>query len=332
MVPSRKYQMLRKNEVQDLHNADLIEACKQDKELLGEFLEANRQFIFSVLRQYKGSIEELKARFRISEEDLYQHACIGIITAIKEFDCRRGIKFTTFIVRPILWEVNQLLYSDSQHVRLSRGAVDLIKKMGEIEDALGYRPSEEEMSELLNISVDRYREIARFSDELKHYDAIADFDIADLNGRSLEENVINRVYVDSLLRDGMFTDFEKQVMLLILEDAENNSQIAAKLNVYPMTISRTLAKIRSKIDAKEQTKVHAHATSESKYDREIFIVAQESKEKNVPLTVEEIKELLEICGFETALYTKRVFYYIRQKANQNRDSFSKKSMRHTFIG
>ncbi|MWV43060.1 sigma-70 family RNA polymerase sigma factor [Paenibacillus sp. HJL G12] len=304
--------------MQDLHNTDLIEACKYNNELLGEFLTANRQFIFSVLKHYKGNIEELKLKFNISDEDLYQHACIGIITAIKEFDVNRGVKFTTFAVRPILWEVNQLLYSDSQHVRLSRSAVDLIKKMVEIEETLGHRPNEDEMSKLLNVSVDRYREIAMFSDEIKHYDGIENFDIADSNGGNLEEKVTNQVYVDSLLKDELFSEFEKQVMSLILEGAENHTQIAAKLGVYPMTINRTLARIRTKIMNKEaNVNREEKVRSESKYDREISIISQEIKERKIPLCIEEIADLLEVCGFDTTNYTTRVFYYMRQKASQS---------------
>ncbi|ALA07203.1 putative RNA polymerase sigma factor [Brevibacillus phage SecTim467] len=312
---SNNYLQLRKEEIPDMHNMELIRACKADKELLGEFLKENKDFVFSIIMHFKGSIEELKAKFRVSEDELLQHAYIGILTALQEFDFNRGIKFTTFVVRPILWEINQLLYSDSRTVRLSRGAVELIKRMVEIEDTLGYRPNEDEMSELLKISVERYREIARFSDELEHFDAIVNFDIVDTPDKNIEEDVTNRVYIQQLLADPMFTDFERQVMRLVMDEA-NNTQIAERLKVYPMTVNRTLARIRNKLVAKETNTSEDKGRIASKYEKEINLIAQETKERNELMCIEDIVELLEVCGYATSQYTTRVLYYIRQKAIQ----------------
>lgn len=313
---SPKYLTLRRNDLKDMHNMKLLRACKEDKGLMGEFLRANRDFIFSIIKHFKGSVEELVMKFKVSEDELYQHACIGILTAIKDFDFERGIKFTTFVSRPIIWEINQLLYSDSQSVRLSRGAVELIKKMAEIEDVLGYRPSEDKMSEMLKVSVERYREIAIFSDELEHYDGIDNFEIQDKVERKVEDVVTNRLYVKQLLEDPMFTDFEKNVMLLILDEtSNNNTQIAERLNVYPMTINRTLARIRSKIESSESNTQEQKFKIASKYEREISIIAQETKERK-DLRLEDITELLKFQGNETKAYSKRVLYYIRQKAIQ----------------
>lgn len=309
------YQQLRREDLKDMHNTDLIKACKTNKEILGEFLKENRNFIFSIIMHFKGSVEELRAKFRITDDELYQHACIGVLTALQEFDFDRGIKFTTFVVRPILWEINQLLYSDSQAVKLSRGAVDLIKRMVEIEDTLGYRPNEGEMSELLRVSVERYREIAMFSDELEHYDGMDNFDIVDENERNLEEDITNHIYVQQLLADPIFTEFEKKVMVLVMKES-NNMQIAEKLNVYPMTINRTLTRIRNKIGVKESDIKEGKPKALSKYDREITIIAQETKERNDLMCIEDVTELLHVCGYDTTSYTTRVLYYIRQKAIQ----------------
>lgn len=315
---SVEYKRLRKDGVKDMHNTELLKACKENKELLGEFLKENKDFIFSIIMHFKGSIEDLKAKFRVTEDELLQHAYIGVLTALQDFDFDRGIKFTTYVVRPILWEINQLLYNDSQTVRLSRGAVDLIKRMVEIEDTLGYRPNEDEMAELLNISVERYREIARFSDELEHYDALDNFDIADTPDKDVEEEVINKVYIQQLLEDPMFTDFEKKVMRLVMEEA-NNTQIAERLGVYPMTINRTLARIRNKIESRESDTKDDKVKIASKYEKEINLIAQEIKERNGLMSIEEIAELLEVCGYDVSQYSTRILYYIRQKAIQKLD-------------
>ncbi|WP_246188102.1 sigma-70 family RNA polymerase sigma factor [Paenibacillus tengchongensis] len=314
-MTSRNYQLLRRKGIQDLHNMELLEACNSDKDLLGDFLMANRDFIFSILMHYKGNIEELRTKFRVTEEELFQHACIGVITALRDFDFHRGIKFTTYVVRPILWEINLLLYNDSQAVRLSRGAVDLIKKMVEIEEILGHRPDEKEMAELLQVSVDRYREIAMFSNDLEHYDGMENFDIADSRTCDFEDSVANRLYVQSLLEDSRFSDFEKQVMRLIMEEV-NNAQIAERLQVYPMTISRTINRIRNKINEQDMEDAPQADAASSKYDREISLVAEETRERQTLLGIHDVSELLEVCGCQASTYSTRVLYYIRQKAVQ----------------
>lgn len=314
-MTSHCYQKLRKSGLKDMHNMELIKKCKQDNELLGEFLKENRDFIFSIIKHFKGSIEEIRMKFRVTDDELYQHACIGFLTALQDFDCNRGIKFTTFVVRPILWEINHLLYSDSQSVRLSRGAVELLKKMGEIEHTLGHRPNEETMAKLLEISVERYREIATFSDDLEHYDGIANFDIAETSELNLEQKVTDRVYVQQLLNDPIFTEFEKTVMILIMKEA-SYSQIADQLGVYPMTINRTLTRIRTKIQQQESNAPASQSKATSKYDREIHAISHKIKENTSIPSVEKVIALLNEQGFDCSLYSIRVLYYIRQKAIQ----------------
>lgn len=297
---------------------ELIKACKEDRGLLGEFLTANRDFIFSILKRFKGNIDELCHKFRITEEELYQHACIGIITSLQTFDFEAGTKFSTYVFRPILWEINQLLYSDSKQVKLSRGAIELIKRMIEVEDTLGYRPNEEEMSSMLGITVDRYREIALFSDEIEHYDAIENFDIEDRPDRDIESSVTDKLYVRELIDDPMFSDFEKEIMRLILEDPDNNhTQIAGRLGVYPMTINRALARIRTKIESQDgEFRQPAREKTPSKYVQEIQLIAQEKIERDALMGIEDIGELLDVCGYDVEDYSTRVLYYIRQKAMQ----------------
>ncbi|WP_235332164.1 sigma-70 family RNA polymerase sigma factor [Paenibacillus terrae] len=310
---SDTYIQLRKPAVKDMHNIKLICACKEDKDLLGEFLQENRKFMFSIIMRYKGSIEELKMKFKVTEDDLYQHACIGLLTALKDFDIHRGIKFTTYVVRPILWEVNQLLYSNSQEVRLSRGAIDMIRRMVEIEDTLGYRPSEQKMAKLLQVPIERYREVAQFSDAMEHFDSIDNFEATDNSQNNMDEHVINKVYVQQLLCSSLFTEHEKTVMHLIMKGA-NNSQISEILHVYPMTITRTLARIRKKIDKHKQDTENIQIEAQSKYREEINLIVEMSKEHKQVLNVTDITDVLKISGYDISKYSKRVLYYIRKKA------------------
>lgn len=305
-MPSPKYEQLRKDGVPDLHNNELLKACREDSELLAELLQENKDFIFSIITYYKGNIETIKDKFSVTEEELLQHAYIGVITALKEFDFDRGVRFTTYMYRPILWEINQLLYNDSRLVRLSRSAIDLIKRMEKIENKLGYFPRPEELAEMLDVPVERIEEVLRFATDLTYIDSLENFEPEDFSV-SYEKNITDKVYVERLLKESGLDEFELKVADLIME-GDNNSQIAEKLGVYPMTVNRVIERIRSKVENDFDEK------RVSKYEEEINLVAEEMEELGCIMPIDEIKDLLDVCGYDISIYTPRILYYIRQKA------------------
>ncbi|MCZ4246936.1 RNA polymerase subunit sigma [Bacillus sp. GZB] len=305
-MTSSKYEQLRKDGLPDLHNNDLLKACLDDSDLLAELLQRNKDFIFSIIAHYKGNVESLKDRFNISEEELLQHAYIGILTALRDFDFTRGVRFTTFAYRPILWEINQFLYNDSRLVRLSRSAVSLVKKMEQVENELGYFPKPDEMSDILGVPSYKIQEVLRFAKDLTYIDSLQDFDIED-STIGYEKEVHDKVYVQSLLKESGLDEFESKVAELIM-DGLNNSKIAETLGVYPMTINRAIERIRSKVENDfDDRRI-------SKYEKEIELIAEEMEERNCIMHIDDIKDLLDVCGYAIATYTPRILYYIRQKA------------------
>lgn len=305
-MPSEKFFQLRQEGIPDLHNNVLLKACQKDSNLLAELFRENKDFIFSIIARYKGNVENLKATFNVDEEDLLQHAYIGLMTALKDFDFNRGIRFTTFAYRPILWEINQLLYNDSKLVRLGRSAIELMKRMEQVEDELGYFPKPKELSEMLGVPVERIEEVLRFATELTYYDALDHFDPVDIS-LSYENVITEKIYVESLMKEAELDKFETKVVELIMA-GDNNSQIAEKLKVYPMTISRAIERIRNKI-------IHDYDDRKvSKYDNEIELITEEMEELGCIMNIDDIKDLLDVCGYDISIYTPRILYYIRQKA------------------
>src|SRR6185312_6357820 len=101
--------------------------------------------------------------------------------------------------------------------------------------------------------------------------------------------------------------FETDVARLIME-GDNNSQIAEKLGVYPMTINRAIERIRSKVVNDYDDK------RVSKYEDEIELIVEEMEELGCILQIDVIKDLLDVCGYDISIYSPRILYYIRQKA------------------
>jgi RNA polymerase sporulation-specific sigma factor len=66
-------------------------------------------------------------RFRgrgIEYDDLYSAGCLGLLKAVKAFDCGRGVKFSTYAVPVILGEIKRL-FRDGGAIRVSRSLKEL---------------------------------------------------------------------------------------------------------------------------------------------------------------------------------------------------------------
>jgi len=63
-------------------------------EELGE--QARQRYIRANLRLVAKIARQAAARTGLSESDLFQEGCLGLIAAVERFDCRRGYKFSTY--------------------------------------------------------------------------------------------------------------------------------------------------------------------------------------------------------------------------------------------
>ena len=80
-----------------------------------------------VAEENLGLVHLCANRFRgrgIEYDDLYSAGCIGLLKAVKAFDCGRGVKFSTYAVPVILGEIKRL-FRDGGAIRVSRSLKDL---------------------------------------------------------------------------------------------------------------------------------------------------------------------------------------------------------------
>ncbi|MCR4639670.1 sigma-70 family RNA polymerase sigma factor [Ruminococcus sp.] len=93
-------------------------------------------------------------RFRgrgIEYDDLYSAGCIGLLKAVKAFDCGRGVKFSTYAVPVILGEIKRL-FRDGGAIRVSRSLKELSMQLQRLCEDFRQRemrePTIAELSEL----------------------------------------------------------------------------------------------------------------------------------------------------------------------------------------
>ncbi len=196
-------------------------------------------------------------------DDLIQVGTIGLIKAIDRFDPERGLEFTTYATPTILGEIKRHFRDKGWSVRVPRRLQELSAKVNQATDQLTKdlqrSPSTEEVAERLNVSVDEVLEAiesssayssvpleAGGSDEddapavIDHY-ASVDEDLAASDTRMVIADALHE-----------FSPREREVLKMRFHDGLTQAEIAKRLGVSQVQVSRllrrTLRKVQDKID------------------------------------------------------------------------------------
>jgi len=122
-----------------------------DQKALEKLVRANLRFVVSVAKQYQTQ--------GLSLPDLINEGNLGLIKAAKKFDETRGFKFISYAVWWIRQSIMQALAEQARIVRLplnQLGAANKVKKaFSELEQKFEREPSPEELSEVLDLPMDK---------------------------------------------------------------------------------------------------------------------------------------------------------------------------------
>lgn len=208
----------------------------------------------------------LAAKFKNRGEpldDLIQVGTVGLIKAIDRFDLERGLEFTTFATPTILGEIKRHFRDKGWSVRVPRRLQELSAKVNQATDTLTEQlqrsPSVEEIAQYLGTSVD---EVLEAMESSSAYSSVP------LEGGSTDDeeapSVIDkyasedtalstaddRMVIEQTIRD--FSPREQEVIRMRFVEGLTQVEIAEKLGVSQVQVSRllrrTLKKIQEKID------------------------------------------------------------------------------------
>ena len=100
---------------------------------------------------------------------MLQEGNLGLLKAVDKFDYTKGFKFSTYATWWIRQSITRALADQSRTIRIPVHMVETINKLVRIQRSLlqdlGREPSPEEISEKMNLPVDRIREILKISQE-----------------------------------------------------------------------------------------------------------------------------------------------------------------------
>ena len=130
---------------------------KGDQEALEKLTRANLRFVVSVAKQYQNQ--------GLSLPDLINEGNLGLIKAAEKFDEPRGFKFISYAVWWIRQSILQALAEQSRIVRLPLNQVGSLNKinkaLSKFEQEYERQPSNEELSEMIDVPKDKISDTLR---------------------------------------------------------------------------------------------------------------------------------------------------------------------------
>lgn len=217
-----------------------------------------------LVTEYLPVAEHIARRFSGRGEafdDLVQVARVGLINAVDRFEPERGSDFMSFAVPTIMGEVRRYFRDSSWSVRVPRRLKELHLQIGQVSGTLGQRlgraPTPTEIACELNLTVDEVSEGLQAGNA--YYAVSVDkpagddgeaASLADTLGEedgSLE-SVENHEALQPLLR--ALPPRERTILMLRFFGNMTQSQIAERVGISQMHVSRLLAQTLEKLRAK----------------------------------------------------------------------------------
>ena len=235
----------------------LKRAHQGDKAARDALTEENMGLVWSVVRRFDGRKAE--------KEDLFQIGSIGLLKAIDKFDESYGVCFSTYAVPMIAGEIRRYL-RDNSMIRVSRSlkesAVQMYRCMEKLEKTLGRDPTIQEIADEMgtdpeelslimeaNMDVESLQQVVYRNDgnEMTLMDRLED-------QHDAQEVLLDRMLLDQLLSG--LTEQEKQLICMRYVQEKTQSDIAGKLGVSQVQVSRMEKRIIKKIRTQQNLEVN----------------------------------------------------------------------------
>ena len=236
---------VKKERVSYEENSQLLPLAKAgDTNAMNKLIEANLPLVTSISKKFMNRGYEY--------EDIYQIGCMGLVKAIKNFDDKYNVKFSTYAVPMIIGEIKRFIRDDGI-IKVSRNVKSLAKKLHFDKEALTKKlnrdPTIEELAEFSKMNKEETLFALESSASMQYlYEVIHQDDgspvllIDKLSENAVEDkNITEKIALKEALRN--LDTKSRQIIVLRYFKDKTQIQVAKMLGISQVQVSRIEKKV-----------------------------------------------------------------------------------------
>lgn len=240
---------VKKERVSYEENSQLLPLAKAgDTNAMNKLIEANLPLVTSISKKFMNRGYEY--------EDIYQIGCMGLVKAIKNFDDKYNVKFSTYAVPMIIGEIKRFIRDDGI-IKVSRNVKSLAKKLHFDKEALTKKlnrdPTIEELAEFSKMNKEEILFALESSASMQYlYEVIHQDDgspvllIDKLSENAVEDkNITEKIALKEALRN--LDTKSRQIIVLRYFKDKTQIQVAKMLGISQVQVSRIEKKVLQEI-------------------------------------------------------------------------------------
>lgn len=193
------------------------------------------------ISEHLGLVHLCCQRFRkrgIEYDEIFQCGCLGLAKAAKNFDIKKGVKFSTYAIPVILGEI-KTFFRDNTSIKISRSLKEISAKIRRYQENFikeyFKKPTINDISCALNLQKDQILEALEITNPIVSLDDLEETR-QEIPNFSIEEDISMKLSVFNAFKT--FAPLDKSIIYLRFFKCKTQCEIAKKLGMTQVQVSR----------------------------------------------------------------------------------------------